>query len=123
MKTSMMSLSTRVPRWLVRFDSGGLNELAAQQKQDDDSQEDIDSCENNEWRGQAVHGCDGFLRSHDTINDPRLPPQLGDDPTRFNSQESQRPYGDNRTQKPLGIRQAPALQTLPAYAYCQQEHH
>src|SRR6266849_6699688 len=107
MKAAMMSLSTGVPRLLVRFDSGGLNELAAQQKQDDDSQEDIDGCEDNERRSQTVHGCDGFLRSHDTINDPRLPPQLSDDPARFNGQESQRPRGDNRTQKPFGIRQAP----------------
>src|SRR5258708_2306505 len=98
MNTAMTTSSTSRPRWLVRLDPGCLQELAAQKKKHNDRQTDIDGGEDDEGRCQAVHRCDGFMRPHDTVNDPRLPAQFSNNPSGFNGHKSQRSHGDNRAQ-------------------------
>src|SRR5882724_6546445 len=99
MKMAMMTSSIGCPRWLVWHSIGRLQELATQQKHNNDCQKDVNHGENDERHDHPAHWCHSFMGSHHTIHYPRLASHFRHDPAGFNRQKPQRPGRNKSTQK------------------------
>src|SRR5205823_9539533 len=110
------------PRWLVRHRIIRLQKPTTQEKHNDHREKQVNSCKHNERHDQAAHRRHGFMGPHHPINYPRLPSQFGYDPPGFNRQKSQRPGGDESTQKPFVSGKTPVSQPRPTRTQYYRQH-
>ncbi len=83
------------PPW-TRF-----QELPPEQKDDDDTEQQIDDGECGKWYEQTGHRSYGIARAHNPIDDPRLSAEFSHEPTGLYCDESKRRRTNECTQQPF----------------------
>src|SRR4030095_8332130 len=79
--------------------SMALPELTEQKKDDNKRQENVEQGECQKRNNQSGHWRDGGSCPHHTLNDPGLPPDFRDSPSRLNRDQAQRRCPHQRAQK------------------------
>src|SRR6202165_665811 len=70
-----------------------------QQARQRETERDVEHEKDGEGRAQRRRGGGGGGGAHDAVDDPGLPAELGDEPTRFHRHHAGRPGDDQRQQE------------------------
>src|SRR5437868_2921588 len=82
-----------------RQDNGAIENLAAQEVDHDDGQEQVERGKSQKGDDQSGHGGDSVGGAEDIVDNPGLPPHLGDGPASLNRDHPQRSAQYHQPQK------------------------